>query len=81
MTEIEKVGVHAALTALDQAGDMGGLEQSIDSYWTNLGDTLTELGARDKCDEANRGFERVLIDNGIDYRPCGLGYSGYAFKR
>ena len=81
MSEIEKVGMHAALTALDQANDMGGLEESIDSYFTNLGDTLTEMGARDKCDEANRGFESVLIENDIDYRPPGLGYSGYAFKR
>jgi hypothetical protein len=72
MTEIEKVGAHAAMTAIDQAGDMGGLEESIDSYWTNLGDTLTEMGARDKCDEANRGFEHVLVENGIAYRPHGL---------
>lgn len=72
MTEIEKVGVHAALTALDQADDMGGLEQSIDSYFINLGDTLTEMGARDKGDEARRGFEHVLLDKGVTYRPHGL---------
>ena len=73
MTKFENIGATHALEALDQADCFGGRDPALESYFTNLLDTLNEMSAdADGVRKAYNGFEKVLTDRGISYRPHGL---------
>lgn len=73
MADFKKIGATQAIEALDQAASFESREYAIDSYCTNLGDTLNEMGAtQEQATEAVRGFERALADRGISYRVAGF---------
>lgn len=70
-----RMGREAALTAIDQIGAFSSLNGAVDSYFENLGDTLTEMGVKDGAPEvfeAQEGFSSVLAAHGITHRPVGL---------
>jgi len=73
MTKFEKIGSGQALEAIDQADVYGGVNEALDSYFINLGDTLNEMDANtEQTDEAIYAFRSVLIGRSIAHRPHGL---------
>jgi len=65
------LGRCSALEAIDQQGDYCDLQDALDSYWINVGDTLAELmpehGEADvRIVEA--GFVSVLTEKNIEWR-------------
>ena len=74
-SEARAIGHENAATAIDQAASYDGIENAIDSYGQNAGDTLMELGVKDGdpvIDEMQRAFLEVLTKHGITHKPHGM---------
>jgi len=77
-TPAEKIGRANALEALDQSGLYSNVKEALETYFINVGGTLSENNLTRNRDfsDAERGFRAALMENkvkGKDY-PRGLSY-------